>query len=529
LTGSLEELGWFHEVWPKSATGCGTGRKPPYFSRLASHRVPAQPTRFSSLNAIRIATFLLPPLGLILLWRNSQMRRFTKLLGTGYILAWSLLYVVALVIVLAHGFGVDLIEWRKGYLPVLVVSKRLLNENNYAAAPRSAYHNTAASWSGFRGANRDGVYQEQAIATNWPSSGPPRLWRHAVGGGYSSMTIAEGLVFTIEQRREKEVATAYDVESGREVWRHGWEAKFDEAFGGEGPRATPTYDDGRLYAQGATGDLLCLEAASGKLLWQRNIITENQAELTVYGVAASPLIVDEKVVVLPGGHNGKSVVAYNKRNGALIWQSMSDSQAYTSPMFVTLAGQRQVLVVSARNIMGLAPEDGRLLWQTPWVIPNDNAIAQPVLLGPARFLVSAGYGVGSVAFQITQSNSTFLVQELWRNHYLKNKFSSSVACDGCVYGLDETILTCLDAATGERKWKEGRYGYGQLLLAGKQLVVLGEDGILALVEVTPAEFRERARFQAILGKTWNPPAMADGKVFVRNAAEMACYELGHKP
>jgi outer membrane protein assembly factor BamB len=341
------------------------------------------------------------------------------------------------------------------------------------------------------------------------------------------MTIAQGLVFTIEQRREKEVATAYDEESGREVWRHAWEANFDEAFGGEGPRATPTYDEGRLYLQGATGNLVCLEAATGKLIWERNIIAENQARLAVYGVSASPLLVDDKVIVLPGGRNGKSVVAYDKQNGALIWQSMSDSQAYTSPMLVTLAGQKQILVVSARSIMGLSIGEGQLLWQVPWVIPNDNAIAQPVLLGPTRFLVSAGYGIGSVAFEISRSNSVLAVRELWRNHYLKNKFSSSIAYEGYIFGLDETILTCLDAATGERKWKVGRYGYGQLLLAGDHLLVLAEDGTLALVEATPAEFREKARFQAITGKTWNHPSMANGRIFVRNASEMACYDLSN--
>jgi len=471
-------------------------------------------------------TFFLPPLGLILLWCSSQIRRSTKLLGTGYVLAYSVLYLVALVSILAYGFRVDLIKWRKGYQPVFVVSKRLSNDNKYGLSHPEIHDSHSGSWTGFRGENRDGVYRGKAIGTNWPTSGPRQLWRRAVGSGYSSMTIAEGLVFTIEQRREKEVAAAYDAESGREIWRQAWKAKFDEAFGGEGPRATPTYDDGRLYVQGATGNLLCLEAASGRLNWQRNIIVENQTDLTVYGVATSPLIVDEKVIVLPGGRNRKSVVAYNKFNGALLWQSMSDRQAYTSPMLVTLAGEKQILVVSARDIMGLSPEEGRLLWQTQWVIPNDNAIAQPVLLGPTRFLVSAGYGVGSVAFELTRANSGFMLRELWRNRYLKNKFSSSVVFNGYIYGLDETILTCLDAATGARQWKEGRYGYGQLLLAGEHLIILGEDGTLALVDATPTEYRERARFQAIVGKTWNYPAMANGKVFVRNAAEMACYDLG---
>lgn len=474
-----------------------------------------------------MAIFLFPPLGLILLWMSSQINRTAKVLGTVYAVAYSLLYVVVWVGILAYVFGVDVVQWRKGYQPVLVLTKRLSSNNKHG--PSAARHAEGGSWSAFRGVNRDGIYHGLAIETNWPASGPPRLWRRPVGGGYSSMVIAEGLVFTIEQRRDKEVATAYDMNNGQEVWRHGWEAQFDEAFGGEGPRATPTYDEGCLYVQGATGDLLCLQAATGELIWQRNIIAENQAQLTVYGAAASPLIVNDMVVVLPGGGNGKSVVAYNKHNGALVWKAMNDHQAYTSPMLVSLAGKEQILVVSARNIMGLSPREGLLLWQTPWVIPNDNAIAQPVVLGTNRFLVSAGYGIGSVAFGINQSNSIFHVSELWQNRYLKNKFSSSVFCDGYIYGLDETILTCLDAATGERRWKDGRYGYGQLLLAGDELLVLAEDGTLALVEAAPTEFREQARFQALVGKTWNPPAMAQGRIYVRNASEMACYDLSRTP
>jgi len=229
---------------------------------------------------------------------------------------------------------------------------------------------------------------------------------------------------------------------------------------------------------------------------------------------------------LPGGTNGFSVAAYDKLTGSPIWKSLSDKQAYTSPMLVTLAGQKQVLIVSARGVMGVLPENGQLLWHLPWVVENDNAIAQPVLLGASRFLLSAGYGKGCTAFEVTRSNAVFEAHQVWRNTLLKNKFSSSVLYEGCIYGLDDETLVCLDAGSGERKWKEGRFGYGQVLLASGHLVILGGNGELALAKASPVGFEELARFPALHGKTWNQPAMADGKIFVRNAVEMACFELG---
>jgi outer membrane protein assembly factor BamB len=276
---------------------------------------------------------------------------------------------------------------------------------------------------------------------------------------------------------------------------------------------------------GGTGEFRCLDAASGQVIWRRNIIEEAHAAVPTYGAAVSPLIVNDKVIVLPGGANGQGVVAYNKLTGAPIWKSQSERAAYTSPMLVTLAGQPQLLVLSTRSVMGLVPEDGRLLWHQPWIVDNDNAIAQPVILGTNRFLLSGGYGKGCTAYEVTQTNGSFFAVALWHNSYLKNKFSSSVFWNGFIYGLDDETLTCLDAETGERKWREGHYGYGQILLAGDQLLILSASGELALVRASSSQYTELARFPAVLGKTWNQPAISDGKIFIRNSVEMACFEI----
>jgi outer membrane protein assembly factor BamB len=380
-------------------------------------------------------------------------------------------------------------------------------------------------WPDFRGPNRDGRYDETPIRTDWPSGGLPQLWKQPIGLGYASFVVADGRAFTIEQRRQQEVVAAYDVATGRELWTHGWEGAFAEALGGDGPRATPTYEGGRIYALGALGELRCLHARDGALVWRRNILTDNDAPNLQWGMSAAPLIVDENVVVLPGGPRGKSVVAYNKMTGEPVWKSLDDPQAYTAPMLVTIGSVRQILIVSALRAAGLTVDQGRLLWEYPWVTQMAISVAQPLLLGNDRVFLSASYGHGAAAVEVTRTANGFATRTVWENTRMKNKFTSSVLHHGYIYGLDEAILACLDAATGELKWKGGRYGYGQVMLAGDRLIVLTEDGDVALVKATPDRFEQEARFAAIAGKTWNHPVIADGRLLVRNLREMAAFDI----
>jgi outer membrane protein assembly factor BamB len=245
-------------------------------------------------------------------------------------------------------------------------------------------------------------------------------------------------------------------------------------------------------------------------------------------MAASPLVVDDKVIVLPGGSPNKSVVAYNKMTGAPVWKVLNDTQAYVSPMLVDLAGRRQILVVSSSRVVGLVPETGALLWSYAWDTSSGINVSQPVVVDQNRFFISSGYGKGAALVEVKGSGNTFTATTIWENINMKNKFNSSVLHNGYVYGLDEGILTCLDVNTGERKWKGGRYGYGQVLLASGHLILTSDQGDLALVKASPDQYTEVARFTALQGKTWNYPAIADGRLLVRNANEMAAYDISRK-
>ena len=393
------------------------------------------------------------------------------------------------------------------------------------AAPATA--STRNYWTNFRGPKRDGNYEAAPVLTSWPSGGLSPIWKQPVGVGYASFAVADGRAYTIEQRRGQEVVAAYDVGTGREVWTQAWNALYSDSTG-DGPRATPTWDEGRIYALGATGELRCLDANSGAVIWGKNILSENGASNLQWAMAASPLIVDDKVIVLPGGAPNKSVVAYNKNTGAPVWKVLSDTQAYVSPMLVELAGRRQIMVVSSSRVVGLVPETGALLWSHAWDTSGGINVSQPVVVDKNRFFISSGYGKGAALVEVKGSGNSFTATTIWENINMKNKFNSSVLHNGYVYGLDEGILTCLDVNTGERKWKGGRYGYGQVLLASGHLLVTSDAGDLALVKAAPDQYTEVARFSALQGKTWNYPAIADGRLLVRNGSEMAAYDISRK-
>jgi outer membrane protein assembly factor BamB len=382
-----------------------------------------------------------------------------------------------------------------------------------------------AYWTDFRGPLRDGHYRERPILTDWPAGGLKPMWKQPIGAGYASFVIADGRAFTIEQRGPQEVVAAYDIPTGREVWTNGWAAAFREMMGGDGPRATPTWADGRVYALGAQGEFRSIDARTGQTVWRTNILEDAGAKNLQWGMSAAPLVVGNTVVVLPGGPNGQSVVAYDRQSGKRAWSALGDQQAYSSPVLTTLAGVPQILVFSASRMMGLSPDSGRVLWEHPWKTQFDINASQPLIIGDNRVFISTGYGTGAAVLELTPAGNSLSVREVWRNIRMKNQFSSSLLHEGFVYGLDESILACVDAATGDLKWKGGRYGYGQIMLASGHLIVLTEDGQLVLVQATPERHVEKARFAAIEGKTWNHPAMADGYLLVRNVAEMAGFNL----
>lgn len=395
-----------------------------------------------------------------------------------------------------------------------------------AATPVTGARPSSPEFSQFLGPSRNATLTGVRLSREWDRTPPEALWRQPIGAGWAGFAVAEGLAVTQEQRNGTELVVAYDLASGVVRWSHRGGSGFSSTMAGDGPRATPTLHDGRVYTFGVRGILRAFELTSGRLLFERDVLAENGAESPVHGVAASPLIVDGLVVVLAGGSDGRSLVAYDAVSGERRWSGGDDPAAYSSPLLATLGGVRQIVVFNRRHLTGHDPATGAVLWRdAPWPRQPEK-VSQPVLLGDDRVFASMGYGVGARLLQVSlEADGSFEARTLWESKGLKAKFTQVVAHEGFLYGLDEGVLVCLDPASGERRWKSGRYGHGQVLLVGELLLVQSESGELLLIDPDPERLVELAHFQAVEGRAWATPALAGDLLIVRGDVEVACYRL----
>lgn len=381
----------------------------------------------------------------------------------------------------------------------------------------------------FLGPQRNAVLADTYLATDWQANPPKELWRQAVGDAWSSFAVVGSALLTQEQRGEQEAVVRYDLETGNLVWVFHYPGKFDSVIGGNGPRATPTIEGDRVYSLGSGGVLSCIDLQTGALNWQRDLVEIHGAKVPEWGYAGSPLWVDGKIIVAPGGPGGHSVVAYDGVTGALLWNAGDDPAAYASPTVIDLLGVRQVVVRNLGSVTGHDPDDGSVLWNIPWQGQQPN-VAQPLPIGHDRLLISSGYGIGSQLIRFERDSDGKVVhQVVWESLRMKAKFTNMVSFKGAVYGLDDGVLVSLDPETGERHWKRGRYGHGQLLLVDDHLLILSEKGDVILVPATTEGHSETARFKALGDKSWNTPALAGRHLLLRNAGEAVCYELTLRP
>ncbi len=374
----------------------------------------------------------------------------------------------------------------------------------------------AILWGEYRGPDGNGRVSGGALALSFGADGPPELWRVPLGPAYSSVVVGRGLVVTMEQQREREAVIALDRETGDLVWQHSWPARHYDSLSKAGPRATPLLVDDRVVALGATGELVCVSVATGEPLWSRTL--ESDLELD-FGLSASPRRLGDAVLVA----SASGVALHALEDGALRWSTELGEMAYVTPVFAEVDGARTIVVTTADRVVGLAPEDGAERWSFPWEIGGLGAhCTQPMVLSGDRVVTSAGYGKGSQATRITNGEA----EVLWRSPRFKTRFNEPILLGDLLVGLDDGSLACVRAEDGKRLWKEGRYGYGQLLEVDGHLLVVGEDGRVVLVRFSPEAPEELASFQALEGGfPLNLPAFADGRLYVRSDLELACFDL----
>jgi outer membrane protein assembly factor BamB len=388
-----------------------------------------------------------------------------------------------------------------------------------SASPSSS---ADARWPGFRGPDRDSVIRGVTINTDWTTSPPVEVWRRAIGPGWSSFAVVGDRIYTQEQRGEDEIVACYNLNTGAPIWRHRDPVRFWESNAGAGPRGTPTVSNGRVYAFGATGLVNALDAATGARIWSHNAAADTSTEVPMWGFSSSPLVIDDVVIVTTAG----TLVAYGAGNGQLRWKGPARGGGYSSPHRVTIDGVVQVVQLSGAGATSVAPADGTVLWTHDW----EGGIVQPAVTSDDHILITnAGMtgGQGMRKLAVARGASGWTVEERWTSNGLKPYFNDYVVHKGHAYGFDGNILAAIDLADGKRKWKGGRYGEGQLVLLADQdlLLVLSEEGDVALVNAAPDQYKEVARFTAIEGKTWNHPVVVGNLLLVRNGEEMAAFRL----
>ncbi len=419
--------------------------------------------------------------------------------------------------------------WRWEQTP----EEKLLASRPQAAAPASTAEAPKATnsfanpeWPGFRGPDRAGRSSAPKIATNWTAQPPQQLWKIPVGPGWSSFAVAGRALFTQEQNGPKEAVVSYDAESGRELWRTEVDGRLEDPMGGPGPRATPTLANGGLYAATATGAFMRLDPATGRIIWKKQLTELAGSKVPMWGFSASPLVVDQVAIAYAGGPDGKGVLAFNTESGELAWSAPAGIESYVSPQFNTIQGENLVVMLSPRGLDLFDPATGRAKLSYEW--PSSNyRVLQPHLLADDIILLPTTMNAGTRALRLKKNNTEFATEELWTSRNLKSDFVDLVTYQGHIYGNDNGILACVDLKNGDRKWKGGRYGKGQILLLENSglLLIAAEQGQVVLVAADPGAHQEIASFKALEGKTWNHPVVVGDRLYVRNSEQAAAYRL----
>jgi outer membrane protein assembly factor BamB len=383
-------------------------------------------------------------------------------------------------------------------------------------------------WPAFRGPDRDGRLTGVRLATDWGQHPPREVWRHRIGPGWSSFAVVAGRLYTQEQRGDDEAVVCYDAASGAEVWAHRDATRFTETVAGAGPRATPTFHDGKLYALGANGHLNCLDPATGAVLWMRDLAHDSGAKVPQWGFSSSPLVAAGVVLVFAGGPDGKSVLGYHAASGEPAWSAGEGQLSYSSPHLAHLGGVEQALMATDAGLTSLDPASGTVLWKHAWEAKGMARIVQPALVGDTDVLIGTGMSFGTRRISVRRDGDGWAAaREVWTKTAIKPYFNDLVVNQGHLYGFDDNFFTCVRLEDGKGRWRARGYGNGQVLLLADQgvLLVLSEEGEVALVAANPERHEELGKFKALEGKTWNHPVIAHGKLYVRNGAEVACFEL----
>jgi len=381
----------------------------------------------------------------------------------------------------------------------------------------------AADWPNWRGPNHDGISAETGWLTTWPQAGPKILWEKTLGPGFCSITISKGRVYTMGNIKNNDILYCFEADTGKQIWKKSYPCPLFNKNHEGGPAATPAVHGDSVYTFSKNGDAVRFKADTGQIVWHRNLPGELGIKHPNWYFASSPFIIDNMVIL----NAGTAGIALNKADGTVIWQNGKEPAGYSTAVPFTADGKKCVVLFTAKEIVALIAETGKILWKIPWKTNYDVNAANPIISGDKMF-ISSGYNKGCALFKISSSDFT----ELWRNKNMRNHFNSCVLWKGYIYGVDDGVsISCLDFKTGEVRWKQRGFGKGSLMLADGKLIILSDRGKLAIAEASPTGYKELASAQILPEKKcWTVPVLANGRIYARNNPDgrLVCLDVRGK-
>jgi outer membrane protein assembly factor BamB len=411
-----------------------------------------------------------------------------------------------------------------------VKQKKTATRRSAAGAATARSVTAAAEWPQWRGPERNGISRETGLIRQWPKQGPSLEWKATrLGEGYSSVSVAGGRVYTMGNRGREEYVIALDAANGKEVWASAIGRVRADGGGYPGPRCTPTIDGNHLFALGLNGDLVCLEAATGKLRWSKNLTKDFGGQMmSGWGYSESPLVDGDKVVCTPGGRRG-TLLALNKETGTPVWQSrdFQDPAAYSSIIPAAAGRQRQYIQMTGSSVAGIAPDNGALLWRYSRQGPT-AAVPTPIYQDHMVYATS-GYGAGCHLIRLTSNNRGIHAEEVYANKVMVNHHGGVILIDDHVYGYsDGKGWVCQEFQSGQMTWNERSLGKGSVTFADGHLYARSEGGTVALIEASPRGYVEKGRFEQpnrSNQNAWPHPVVAGGRLYLRDQDILLCYNV----
>ena len=385
----------------------------------------------------------------------------------------------------------------------------------------------AADWPQWRGAERSGISRETGLLRQWPASGPAVVWTATgLGNGYGSVAVTGDRVFVQGMRGRESVVSSLNRSDGKVMWTTVIGPRVDNDRGG-GPRGTPTVDGDRVYVMTENGDLVCLRVADGNRLWQRNVLRDFKASNINWLISESPLVDGNQVVVTPGGSDG-GMVALEKMTGKTIWASreLNDEAGYSSPIVADVHGVRTYMTLTSEAGVGVRASDGKLMWRYTGAANRTANAATPVYANNQVFFSSA-YGTGGALVGLNPASGEIRAREVYFTRDMQNHHGGMVLVNGYLYGYNNSVLACLEWATGKMMWRDRSVGKGAVSFADGHLYIVGENNVVGLVEATPSGYREKGRF-SIRDQgwpSWSHPAIAGGRLYIRNQGTLTAYNV----